>query len=134
MASVPLTIQIISLLSASLFLLFIFRLIVKGQLREEYSILWIICTIILIIFSIWRKGMEQIALALGVFYPPALAFLAAVFAILVFLVHLSVVVSRLQNQIKVLTQEVALLKHELKNRQLLNEPETGIGNPAAFPD
>ncbi|GAB3731660.1 DUF2304 domain-containing protein [Spirosoma lituiforme] len=121
MASVPLTIQIISLLGASLFLAFIFRLIVKGRLREEYSILWIACTLILILFSIWRKGLEQISLALGVFYPPSLIFLGAIFAILIFLVHLSVVVSRLQNQIKVLSQEVALLRNELETRHLLND-------------
>ena len=116
MATVPITIQIISLLGASFFLIFIFRLIVRGRLREEYSILWIACTLVLIIFSIWRRGLEQISLALGVFYPPSLVFLAAIFAILVFLVPLSVVVSRLQNQIKVLTQEVALLKNELNSR------------------
>lgn len=121
MASVPLTIQIISLLGASLFMMFIFRLIVKGKLREEYSILWIACTVVLIIFSIWRRGLEQISLALGVFYPPSLVFLGAIFAILVFLVHLSVVISRQQNQIKVLTQEVALLKNELKSSHLLND-------------
>lgn len=125
MASVPLTIQIISLLGASLFLAFIFRLIVKGRLREEYSILWIACTLILILFSIWRKGLEQISLALGVFYPPSLIFLGAIFAILIFLVHLSVVVSRLQNQIKVLSQEVALLRNELETRHLLNDTNSG---------
>lgn len=117
MASLSTTIQIISLLGALLFLLFIFRLIVRGQLREEYSILWIICTVILIIFSVWRHGLEQIALALGVYYPPSLVFLAAIFAILIFLVHLSVVVSRLQNQIKVLTQEIAFLKQQQKQLQ-----------------
>ncbi|MCX6213636.1 DUF2304 domain-containing protein [Spirosoma sp.] len=131
MASVPITIQIISLLSALLFLLFIFRLIVKGKLREEYSILWIVCTVILIIFSIWRKGLEQISLALGVFYPPSLIFLGAIFAIIIFLVHLSVVVSRQQNQIKVLTQEVALLRNELKNRHVINEPEASGASPSA---
>ena len=135
MASVPLTIQIISLVSALLFLLFIFRLIVKGQLREEYSILWIVCTVILIFFSIWRKGLEQISLALGVFYPPSLIFLAAIFAITIFLVHLSVVVSRQQSQIKVLAQEVALLRNELKNRHVIDEPEASVSTePVAFPD
>ena len=135
MASVPLTIQIISLVSALLFLLFIFRLIVKGQLREEYSILWIVCTVILIVFSIWRKGLEQISLALGVFYPPSLIFLAAIFAITIFLVHLSVVVSRQQSQIKILAQEVALLRNELKSRHVINEPEASVSTePVALPD
>jgi hypothetical protein len=119
MASLPITIQVISLSIALLVMFFIGRLIVRGKLREEYAILWIVCTLILIVFSIWRRGLEQIALALGVFYPPSLVFLAAIFAILIFLVHLSVVVSRLQNQIKTLTQEVALLRNELESRQLV---------------
>ncbi|WP_420151459.1 DUF2304 domain-containing protein [Spirosoma sp.] len=113
MASLPITIQIISLLGVALFMVMIFRLIAKGQLREEYSIIWILCTIILVVFSIWRKGLEQISLFLGVYYPPSLIFLAAIFAIIVFLVHLSVVNSRLQNQIKVLTQEMAYMRKEM---------------------
>ena len=110
MESLPVTIQIISLIGALSFLFFIFRLIIKGKLREEYSIIWILCTIMLIIFSVWRSGLEKIAKILGVYYPPSLIFLAAIFAIIVFLVHLSVVNSRLQNQLKNLVHEVAYLK------------------------
>lgn len=112
MASLPLTIQIISLLLAFLVLFFIGRLIVRGKLREEYAIVWIGSTLILIFFAVWRRGLEKIAVALGVFYPPSLVFLAAIFAILLFLIHLSMVVSRLQNQVKTLTQEIAFLKQQ----------------------
>lgn len=115
MASLSITIQIISLLGAAIFMIMIFRLIVRGRLREEYSIIWILCTVILIVFAIWRKGLEQISLLLGVYYPPSLIFLAAIFAIIVFLVHLSVVNSKLQNQIKNLSQEMAMMKKELSD-------------------
>lgn len=115
MESLSVTIQLISLLGATLFMIMIFRLIVQGRLREEYSIVWIFCTVILIFFSIWRKGLEKISLLLGVYYPPSLIFLAAIFAIIVFLVHLSVVNSKLQNQIKDLSQEMAYLKKEVQN-------------------
>ena len=114
MESLSVTIQLISLLGATLFMIMIFRLIVQGRLREEYSIVWIFCTVILIFFSIWRKGLEKISLLLGVYYPPSLIFLAAIFAIIVFLVHLSVVNSKLQNQIKDLSQEMAYLKKEVQ--------------------
>lgn len=125
MESLPITIQYISLIGVLLFLLFIFRLIIKGRLREEYSILWIVCTIFLIIFSIWRKGLEQIASLLGVYYPPSLIFLAAIFAIIAFLVHLSVVVSKQHGQIKSLTQEVAFLRQELKDQTNRTNPVQG---------
>ncbi len=132
MATLPITIQVISLLVAFLVMLFIGRLIVRGKLREEYAILWIVCTIILIVFSVWRRGLEQIALTLGVFYPPSLVFLAAIFAVLVFLVHLSVVISRLQSQIKTLSQEVALLRYELESRTVVKDASTSqIAEPAA---
>lgn len=121
MASLPITIQIISLIGAFTFMFFIFRLIVKGRLREEYSIVWILCTIILIVFAVWRKGLEQISLLLGVYYPPSLIFIGAIFAIILFLVHLSVVISKLQNQIKTLAQEVAYLKQQI-DQQTVREP------------
>ena len=117
MESLPITIQVFSLIGTLIFLVFISRLIVKGKLREEYSFIWIVCAIILIVFSAWRDGLTQISLLLGVFYPPSLIFLAAIFAIICFLVHLSVVNSRLQNSIKELTHEVALLKKEVSDLQ-----------------
>jgi len=113
METIPLTIQIISITGALLFMLTIFRLIVRGRLREEYSIIWIVCTVLLIVFSIWRHGLEQVSALLGVFYPPSLIFLAALSAMLVFLVHLSVVISKLQNQIKDLTHEMAYMRQDL---------------------
>jgi len=117
MASLPITIQVISLLGATIFMLAIFRLILKGRLREEYSVVWILCTVLLLVFSVWRRGLEQISLMLGVYYPPSLIFLGAIFAIIVFLVHLSVVSSRQQSQIKTLTHEVAFLRQELEKRR-----------------
>jgi hypothetical protein len=111
---VPYKIQLISIIGAILFMLFIFRLIIKGKLREEYSIIWIVCTIVLLIFSIWRDGLDVLAKLLGVYYAPALIFLAAIFAIIIFLVHLSVVNSKQHEQIKKLSQELALLKSQFE--------------------
>ena len=38
-----------------------YRLITKGKLREEYSFIWIICTVVLLLFAIWRNGLDVIA-------------------------------------------------------------------------
>lgn len=121
MASLPVTIQFISILGALAFMMMIFRLIIKGRLREEYSIVWIFCTTILLVFSVWRTGLEEISLLLGIYYPPSLIFLVGILAIIVFLVHLSVIISRQQNQIKNLTHELAYLKQELEDRFTIME-------------
>jgi hypothetical protein len=111
---IPYRLQIIAIATALAFMFFIFRLIAKGKLREEYSFIWIICTALLLLFSIWRNGLDVIAKLLGIFYAPSLIFLAAIFAIVIFLVHLSVVNSKQHQQIKELTQEMALLKEKLQ--------------------
>ncbi len=105
-------IQIIAIAISVLFLLYIVRLIVKGKLREEYSIVWIVCTIVLVLFSLWRRGLDVVSTLLGVYSPPNLIFTAAIFAIFIYLLHLSVVVSKLQSQNKQLAQEIALMKEK----------------------
>jgi len=110
-------IQIITIIVSLLFLFYIARLIIKGRLREEYSIVWCTCTCILVIFSFWRNGLAVMSKLFGVFEPPNLIFTACIFAILVYLLHLSVVASSLHKQNKQLAQDIALLKQEVKNLQ-----------------
>jgi hypothetical protein len=109
-------IQIIAIAISLLFLLYIIRLIIKGKLREEYSIVWIVCTIVLIVFSFWRNGLEVMANLLGVYEAPNLIFTGAIFAILIYLLHLSVVISKLQSQNKQLAQDIALLKEKMEQK------------------
>ena len=119
---IPYRLQIIAISSALIFMFFIFRLISKGKLREEYSLIWIICTCLLLLFSIWRNGLDVIANILGVYYAPSLIFMGAIFAIVIFLVHLSVVNSKQHRQIKELTQEMALMKQQLDKISSQSKP------------
>ena len=112
-------IQIIAIAGSILFLLFIARLIIKGKLREEYAIVWIVCTCILILFSFWREGLDVVAALMGVASPPNLVFIGAIIAVLIYLLHLSIVVSKLQEQNKTLTQELA----NTRAKQKLSEKE-----------
>jgi hypothetical protein len=109
-------IQIITIILTILFLLYIARLIVRGRLREEYSIAWIICSALLLVFSFWRNGLEIMAKLLGVVEAPNLIFTGAIFAILIYLLHLSVVASRLYKQNKQMAQDIALLKEKLERK------------------
>lgn len=109
-------VQIIAIIASILFIAFIARLIVKGKLREEYAIIWIVCSIILIAFSFWRDGLTVMSKLIGVDAPPNLVFTGAIFAILIYLLHLSVVVSKLQEQNKTLAQDIALLKQKQKEK------------------
>ena len=107
-------VQIIAIVASILFILFIARLILRGKLREEYSIIWIVCSILLIVFSFWRSGLDVVSNFIGIKAPPNLVFTGAIFAVLVYLLHLSVVVSKLQEQNKKLAQEIALMNEKLR--------------------
>lgn len=109
--------QAIAILLVLIFMVFVFKLIIKGKLRAEYSFVWIACTSLLLVFSIWRNGLDVIASLIGVYYAPALLFIVAILAIVLFLVHLSVVNSRQHEQIKILTQEMALLKKKIDDQK-----------------
>jgi hypothetical protein len=103
-------IQFISIFISLFIMIGIIRLTIKGKLREEYSIIWIVIALFLILFSTWRAGIDFFADALGVIDPPNLVFTFSIFLLFIYLIHLSVVISKLQNDNKKLAQEIALLK------------------------
>ena len=106
-------IQIITIITSILFLALVSRLVVKGRLREEYSIAWLIFTAILVTFSFWDDGLRVLSNLFGVFIPANLVFTISIFVALVYLLHLSVVASKLQKQNKTMAQEMALMRIEM---------------------
>ncbi|HET6993017.1 MAG TPA: DUF2304 domain-containing protein [Bacteroidia bacterium] len=105
-------VQIIAIVASILFIAFIARLIMRGKLREEYAIIWIVSSVFLIVFAAWRDGLNKVSKLLGFALPSNLIFTGAIFAVLIYLLHLSVVVSKLQEQNKTLAQDIALLKEK----------------------
>ena len=111
-------VQIIAIVATLLFIAFIARLIIRGKLREEYAIIWIVCSVILIAFSFWRDGLDVMSRLIGIASPPNLVFTGAIFSILIYLLHLSVVVSKLQEQNKTLAQDIAILKQKQSGKNV----------------
>ena len=105
-------IQFLAILLSLLLVFLVVRLIIQGKLREEYSIIWIVGSSLLLLFSIWRDGIDKLGKLFGVYSAPNLFFFAAILMIFIYLLHLSVVLSKLQGQNKSLAQEIALLKRK----------------------
>jgi len=110
-------IQIISIIGSLAFLLMIARLIKSKMLKEAYAILWLLFAAVFLVFSCWKQGLDYFASIIGIYYPPAMLFLILIIALILVLIQFSVVVSSQNERIRVLTQELALLKDEFrKNR------------------
>jgi hypothetical protein len=116
-------IQLITIIISVLFLGLVSRLVVKGRLREEYSIVWLLFTAILVAFSFWENGLRLFSDAFGVSIPANLVFTISIFVALVYLLHLSVVASKLQKQNKTMAQEMAMMRIELD--EMKNDKEAG---------
>jgi hypothetical protein len=111
--------------SVSLFLYILF-LVRNKKIKEEYSLLWLSSSVVFIIFSIWRDGLELFARLMGIAYPPAALFLILLLAIFLILIEFSVNISKLTEKNKVLAQELALMKHELESLKAGKQAEKPV--------
>ena len=86
----------------------------KKKLTEEYSFVWLICAVALLAVALGRRLLDRVALAMGIYYPPAALLLVLIFFVFVASLSFSVVVSRQRQQIERLIEEAALLDARLR--------------------
>jgi hypothetical protein len=113
--------SILAIAGSLMVLFFILKLIKMKKLKEEYSLLWISFSIIFLVLSIFRPLLELFADLLGIFYAPSALLLVFVLAHFFILIQFSIVISKLSESNKNLTQEIGLLKAKLKNIQERSE-------------
>lgn len=106
-------IQYIAIAGSVLFIVLIIELIRMKRIKEEYSLLWLFFGCVFLFISIWKHSLEYIARIIGIAYAPAALFLILIIALLSILIHYSLVISRLTDSVKKLTQTMGLLEMEL---------------------
>lgn len=107
--------QIIGIVSAMLILGVVLNLVRRRRLREEYSWLWLLASVFYLVLSIAPDWVTAIANFLGINNTVTfLLFLALIFIVLI-LINYSVNLSKLNNQMKDVAQNIALLGGEHNN-------------------
>jgi hypothetical protein len=115
----PLVVSIAGAVASIALIGVIIELIRSHRLRERYALLWLLTGVVLLIFSVWRGGLNTVADWAGVTgYPPAVLFALGLLFVIVVLLHYSTVISKLSDQNTILAQRVALLEAEVKDRQI----------------
>jgi hypothetical protein len=123
-------IQIFSILvMAGLFAL-VFELVRRRRLMERYALLWLFSSTVLLALAVWRDLLEMLASAVGIFYAPSALFAAALGFVLVLMLHFSLVISRLTDQIKLLAQRVGILQSEVEELRAARARERAEDWPA----
>jgi hypothetical protein len=92
----------------------IIELIRRGRLRERYALLWLGTATVILVFGLWRDGLNELADLLGIAYPPNALFVLAMAFMLLLLLHYSTVISRLSDRTTTLTQRIAILEERIR--------------------
>jgi hypothetical protein len=103
----------------------VIELIRSGRLRERYALLWLATAVVILVFGLWRDGLDVLSDALGIAYPPNALFVLAMAFVLLLLLHYSTVISRLSDRTTTLTQRLAILEQRLRELEGREDSEPG---------
>jgi hypothetical protein len=125
--------QIFALVASSALLLFIVEMVRRRKLREEYSWLWIIVAVAIVVLSVWFDLLQWITVQIGAVVPVSTLFVFGIFFLIVVNVYFSIQVSTLTTQVKDLAQRLAILDHYVQEARCSTGNEAAGGNRADDP-
>ncbi|MBI5602149.1 MAG: DUF2304 domain-containing protein [Deltaproteobacteria bacterium] len=105
-------------------LIWIFSLVRRRLLIEEYSFLWICIAGVFLALSFFHPVMDKVAHWLGIDYGPSALFLFFNIVTLFILIHVSIQLSDYKSKKRLLAQEIALLRdkvEELSGKERVHE-------------
>jgi hypothetical protein len=91
---------------------FILHLVRRQVLRAKYALLWLSVGGLLALIAAVPWALDRLANWLGVSYQPALFLMLGLAFLLLLSVHFSWELSRLEDRVRTLAEEVALLRYE----------------------
>ena len=106
--------HIVALVGGASILIGMFELLRRGQLREKYTVLWLLVGIVVAVFGLSPGLLDAIAKPLHIADPPNLLLFAADVVLLLVTVHLSWEASRMEDRTRALAEEVALLREKIE--------------------
>jgi hypothetical protein len=109
--------QAILIVASIGFFIFILRMLKAKKLEFKYSIVWIIASFSFIVLSIFPKIVRYVANVLHIIEPVNAVYLIIIFFLLVIVFTLTVALSRNSNRVKALTQEIGILKLEIRKNE-----------------
>jgi hypothetical protein len=110
----PPRIQLIAVALSFLLFVYVFELVRRRRLDIEYSLGWLVASAVIFVLSVSRKLLAVITGLVGAtLFTSTLFFFGLMFLIAICL-HFSVRISVLSNQVRRLSQELALRREEEK--------------------
>jgi len=109
--------KILSMVMGMFIIVIILFLIKKGRLREEYALLWLLTSVIIFLLAAFEPFLHFIMHIFKAVAATSVVFMFGIIFLLLMNLHFSISLSELNNKIKQLVQNVALLEAELKREK-----------------
>jgi hypothetical protein len=129
-------IQILSVALSLLFFIQVFGIVKRQRFRERQAFMWMMLAGAGVLTAVSIPLLNRMAQKLGIAYMPALIFVLAFYAVLMLLMVQAAAVSREEEKLKIVVQELACLRQEVEELKLLlpeqpassrrEEPEYGV--------
>ncbi|TQJ41528.1 hypothetical protein FBY33_3643 [Arthrobacter sp. SLBN-112] len=94
-------------------LFFVFEMLRRQKLREKYAVLWIVIGIGTLLLSAFPSLLQQASGLLGIQVPANLLFIMTLVLLVGVCLHLSREQSQAEDEVRILCEEVALLRADL---------------------
>jgi len=106
--------QIFSILIGLTVFMVTIDLVRKKRLREEYSLLWLATSFVMIVLILRYEWLLALTALIGAVLPTTTLFIGSILFLILLSVQFSIKISRLSDQVKDLVQENALLRYEFE--------------------
>src|SRR5579859_1678837 len=111
----PMPGQTFAFLASLAILIGVIALVRNRRLSEKLSLFWLSFAVLMALgTSVGFPHYLKLAALIGVVYPPSALFLLALLFLLVYTLYLSIAISGLNEQNKLLAQEVAMLRLDVE--------------------
>lgn len=102
---------------AIIFIIYIFNMIRRKNFSIKESIFWVMGTFVILIFAIFPKLLDKIALKLNINYPPSLLFLLGIMFLLLINFRNTKKISKQNEKIIELAERTSILEFEIENKR-----------------
>jgi hypothetical protein len=96
-------------------LIYVFEMLRRQKLREKYAVLWIIVGIGTLILSIFPQLLDTASRLVGIQIPANLLFIMTLVLLVGVCLHLSHEQSQAEDEVRILAEEVAILRSDLQD-------------------
>jgi hypothetical protein len=112
----PIQQKIFAIFASMVIFIVIINLVKNGKLKEEYSWLWLLTGFVIIILALWYDLLLVLTHLIGAVLPTTTLFIFAIVFLICIALHFAIKISILTDQVKNLSQEIALINADRLNK------------------